>query len=266
MYKLLALDLDDTLLPTAAMETPARNLAAIRRAQDAGIYVTIATGRGYKAAYPICKQLGVQGPVIHYGGAIIMDSRTDAPLHTTEVSNELVQEALETARELGIHAHIYQGDSIICEAPSEWGAWYSARLHVPCVIDKDMRTKQWRDVPKVLFITQPEAAQKLIPVMQARFAGRLKVSGSSPGFIEFNHCGANKGSALQWVAEHMGVKQGEVVAVGDNTLDAEMIEWAGLGCAVGNAQFAIKDIANLHLPNCDDMAIEYLIDRVLLKG
>ena len=55
------------------------------------------------------------------------------------------------------------------------------------------------------------------------------------------------------------------MAVGDNSLDAEMIQWAGLGCAVGNAQEDIKQIADLVLPDCKDMAIEYLIDQVLLK-
>ena len=63
MYKLLVLDIDDTLAPSGAREVPARNLAAIQRAREAGIFVTVSTGRGYFASSYIWKQLKIQGPV-----------------------------------------------------------------------------------------------------------------------------------------------------------------------------------------------------------
>ena len=82
MYQLLVLDIDDTLT-LSPYDVPAENLAAIRRAQAAGIYVTIATGRGYLGSAAIRKAIGMQGPVINYGGAVIHDTRTDATILQT---------------------------------------------------------------------------------------------------------------------------------------------------------------------------------------
>ncbi len=265
MYKLLVLDIDDTLAISGAKEVPPRNLAAIDRARKAGIYVTVATGRGYFASSYIWKQLNIQGPVINYGGAIIMDTRTGQPIYTTSIPEDLILELLNRAAELGIYAQIYQGDSVIYEKEDPYGIAYCARLNLPHQLDPELRKKHWAGTPKVLFITDDARAKALIPVFQKEYAGRLKVSGSSQGFIEFNHPAAHKGSAMAKIAEYFGIPQEETVAVGDNSLDAEMIQWAGLGCAVGNAQEDIKQIADLVLPDCKDMAIEYLIDQVLLK-
>lgn len=266
MYKLLVLDIDDTLTPASSREVPARNLAAIRRAQAAGIHVTVATGRGYLGSSYIWQQTGIKGPVINYGGAIIMDTRTDKPLYTTEVPPELVAEVLELAAEQGIYAQVYQGDAVIYEKSCAYSEAYVSKLGLPHWEDPDLRRKEWKDVPKVLFITETERAKELIPVFEAQYEGKLKVSGSSKGFIEFNHPSAHKGSAAAIVAEYFGVSREETVAVGDNSLDLEMLRWAGLGCAVGNAQPDILAAADLVLPRCEDMAIEYLVDHVLLKG
>lgn len=266
MYKLLVLDIDDTLVPSGSREIPPRNLAAIRRAQEAGIHVTVATGRGYKGSSYIWRQMGIRGPVINYGGAIIMDTRTDQPLHTTEVSGEMVQEILSLAAEQAMYVHIYQGDAVVYEKPCQYSEAYVSRLGLPHWADPDIRRKQWRDVPKVLIITERDKARELIPVLQKQYEGKLKVSGSSAGYIEFNHPDAHKASAAAIVADYFGISPGETAAVGDNSLDMEMIRWAGLGCAVGNAQGDILAAADLVLPECGNMAIEYLIDSVLLKG
>lgn len=266
MYKLLVLDIDDTLTATSSREIPARNLAAIRRAQQAGINVTVATGRGYLASSYIWRLMGIQGPVINYGGAIVMDTRTDKPIHTTQVPPDLVKEILDFAKDAGMHVHIYQGDAVVYEKDCVHGEAYAKRLGLPHWTDPDIRHKQWQNVPKVLIITEDAQAKRLIPVLQAQYAGKLKVSASSPGFIEFNSPQAHKGSATAFVASYLGYTQAETVAVGDNSLDLEMIRWAGLGCAVGNAQPEIQAAADLVLPECKDMAIEYLIDNVLLKG
>lgn len=266
MYKLLVLDIDDTLAPSGSREVPLRNLMAIRRAREAGLFVTVATGRGYLGSSYIWKQLEIEGPVINYGGAIIMDTRTGRPSHTTAVPPALVWEVLDQAKEMGIYAHIYQGDCVVYETPSPYADEYCARLGLPFKIDPCLREKQWEDVPKVLLIAGEEQAKALIPAFQRQYAGRLKVSGSSSGFIEFNHPGAHKGSATAKVAESLGAGRAETVAVGDNSLDKEMIEWAGLGCAVGNAQPDILAAADMVLPRCEDMAVEYLVDKVLLKG
>ncbi|MEG1547576.1 MAG: Cof-type HAD-IIB family hydrolase [Clostridia bacterium] len=265
MYKLLALDIDDTLT-NMARAVPTSNIEAINRAQAAGVFVTVATGRGYHGSSHIWKQLNIHGPVINYGGAIVMDSNTDTMLYSTAVTPELVIEALEFAHELGVHSQLYQGDGIVCENENAYAQKYVSFLDLKMDIDPDIRKKSWNNVPKVLYITDAENAERLMPIIAKRFEDRLKVSASKPGFIEINHKDAHKGSAVAWVAQYMGIPQEQVVAIGDNTLDSEMIKWAGLGVAVGNAYQSVKDIADIIAPDCADNAVAWVIDNVILKG
>ncbi len=262
MIKLLAIDIDNTLTNEPS-SVPSANYHAIRRAIERGVYVTLATGRGHLGATPIIRALHLEGLVICYGGAIIVDAQSGAPLMTTEVKNALLQESLALADEIGVHAQIYQGDCIVCAADDVYTRRYTERLGLPVRIEPRIREMEWHHVPKVLWIAEPAKAEALIPQMQAHFEGRLKVSGSSPGFVEFNMLGVDKGTGLARLAAHLGFAREEVAAIGDNTLDAEMIEWAGLGAAVGDAKEEIKALADVVTPACGDCGVAWLIDKLL---
>ena len=263
MYKLLVLDIDDTL--TLSSHTiPAENLAAIRRAQAAGIYVTIATGRGYFGSRSIREAIGMDGPVINYGGAVINDARTGKPVFHTSLPPALVQELLCLGRELGVHAHLYQGDTIVYAQENPYAERYYKFLDLPHKVDPDVCEKRWENVPKVLFIAEDDRVQALIPGLLERYAGRAKVSGSKAGFIEFNDANAHKGSAVAWLADHMGIAREEVAVVGDNLLDLEMIQWAGLGAAVANGHPDVLAAADMVIPACGENGVAWFIDNVIL--
>jgi Cof subfamily protein (haloacid dehalogenase superfamily) len=263
-FKIFAMDIDDTLL-SGISKISERNLSAVRRAQSAGVFVTIATGRNPLGSKNIWEALGIRGPIINFGGAMITDTRTGEVLHTTSVENEQVQEILEIAKDLSLHAQIYQKSGIVYEKESDYAISYADALGIPRTIDPDIRKKRWQNVPKVLMFAEPERAKKLIPELQKHFEGRIKVSASKPTFIEFNHISSNKGTALEKLAGLMGAVQNETSAIGDNTLDEEMIAWAGLGAAVGNAQPGIKAIADVITPDCDKDGVAWLIDHYLLE-
>lgn len=265
MIKLFVTDIDNTLTEQA-FTVPQPNLDAIARAKSAGVYVTVATGRGYLGASTILDAIKPNCPVICYGGAVIADADTAEPVFVSEIGNELVQEALSLADEMGIHAHIYQGDTIVSETDDFYTHRYVERLHLPVRIDPMLRKKVWHAVPKVLWITSEEEAVRVIPMLRERFAGRLKISGSSPGFVEFNTLGVDKGTGVARLAAHLGVAREEVAAAGDNTLDLEMIEWAGLGAAVSDGKASVKEIADVITPACADCGVAWLIDEYILKG
>ncbi|OQB24686.1 MAG: Sugar phosphatase YidA [Firmicutes bacterium ADurb.Bin182] len=264
-YKILAMDIDDTLL-SGTSEISACNMQAIRKAQEAGVFVTIATGRNPLGSQNIWKALNIKGPIINFGGAMITDTRTGKILHTTSIENEQVQEILEMAVSLSLHAQIYQGSGIVYERENAVAISYAEALKIPHTVDPDIRKKKWDNVPKVLMFAEPGRVEKLIPELQKHFDGRIKVSASKPTFIEFNHISSNKGTALAKLCEIMDVRRDETAAIGDNTLDEEMIEWAGLGAAVGNAQPRIKAIADVITPGCDDDGVAWLINNCLLGG
>ncbi len=263
-YKALFLDIDDTLIGNDK-QISSGNLAAIRRAQDAGIFVTIATGRGYKGASSIWKKLDIQGPVIVYGGACIMNTITDESMFMGSIDPKLIREVLNCSKEWGLHAQLYQGDTVIFEKESEFSVRYTSFLNLPFQVDPMIREKDWYNVPKVLVYAEPgEQEAEMIKRYSSRFADRMEVASSKPGYIELNRFGANKGTAVLHTADLMGILPAETVAVGDNTLDYQMIQMAGLGVCVGNGQQAIKDIADVIAPACEEDGVAWVIDHIML--
>lgn len=263
--KLLVTDIDETLVHMTGPVSKA-NLEAIEAARAEGVYVTLATGRGYYGALRVIEQLGLDTYIINYGGAMIVDSKTGEPVFMTELDNEYVQEIMKMAREMDLHAHLYQGDCIVYEKPHTYADRYVAALNLPHKLDPDLASKVWTAVPKVLVITEPERVSELLPMFQAHFKGRVSVSASSPGFIEFNRLGANKGTAVEFLAKTLGVEREDVACIGDNTLDYEMIEYAGVGAVVENGNEKLKSIADLILPPCTEDAVAYFINNYVLDG
>ena len=263
--KLLALDADDTLVYDISRLSE-EDRQAVLKAQEAGVMVTLATGRGFLASTPVWKAVGIQGPVINYGGALVTDTRTGECLHATEIPNQIIQEIFSIAEEEGFYAQLYQGDTVITLREHFCAKAYGERLGVPVKIDPELRSRQWSKVPKVLYIVEPERAASVIGRMQKHFAGRLKVSGSSPGFVEFNDPKAHKGAALEWLAQSCGIPQENVAAMGDNTLDLEMIQWAGVGVAMGNALPVVKEAADMIAPACRENGVAWFINEYILKG
>lgn len=262
--KLLALDIDDTLVYRAGRVSE-RNLKAIAAAREAGVYVTLATGRGYFGSSRVVKELGLDTYIVNYGGAMINDAKTGLPVFTTELENELVQEIMAMADEMGLHSHLYQGDGIVCSKPHPYANKYVSLLDLPFEVDPELQNKVWKNVPKVLIITEPERVEKLLPIFEKHFEGRVCVSASSPGFIEFNRLGANKGTAVAWIADKLGIDRSEVAAMGDNTLDYEMIEYAGTGAVVENGNEVLKAIADVIVPPCTEDGVAHFIERFILN-
>ncbi|MBO4879159.1 MAG: excinuclease ABC subunit UvrC [Clostridia bacterium] len=263
--KMLVMDIDDTLVYRSGPVSE-ENMRAIAKARAAGVYVTLATGRGYFGSSRVVKQLGLDTYVINYGGAMITDAKTEKPLFTTELDNAYVQEILAMADEMGLHAHLYQGDCIVYGKPHHYAEMYVAALDLPHKLEPDIRSIVWKNVPKVLIITEPERVAELLPVFQKHFEGRVAVSGSSPGFIEFNRLGANKGAAVALLAEKLGFRREEVAAIGDNTLDYEMIEYAGLSAVVENGNEKLKAIADVIVPACTENGVAFFIENYILPG
>ncbi len=263
--KLIALDIDGTLTnqPDKVSE---RNRSAIQRAKDAGVFVILATGRGRIATRPIWKELDLHGPSIQYGGAMIADIDSERPLMMHALPPEVIREVLEYSVEQGIHAQIYLDDVVIFEKTSAFAERYVARHHIPYKVDPDLRKKTFHDVPKILAFAEIDRQEEVLAAYRHRFQGIAQVSRSSPGFIEINCLGITKGSALEELSKMLGVSRSEVAAVGDNYLDQEMIEWAGLGACVADGAASVKAVADIVIPTCDEDGVATMIEQYVLKN
>lgn len=262
--RLIALDIDQTLTSQRDTISP-RNLAAIRAAQDAGVFVTIATGRGFLSSKKIWSALAINGPTIQYGGAMLVHAPDGAPIKISALPPELVSDALDVAHSLGIHAQIFDGDTVIAEADNDFFRFYRGRTNLPFRIDPSLRQQRHDRVPKVLAYAEPDLAPALRQQMQAALGDRASVTISQPGFIEINGNGISKADALKQMSELMHISQQEIAAIGDSTLDLSMIRWAGYGVCVANGTEEVLAEADIIVPSCDEDGVAYFIEQYVLQ-
>lgn len=264
MIRLIALDIDDTLVVSGKPVSP-RNAEAIQKAREKGVRIVIATGRPYMGTLPILKQLGLDEPVINYGGALVSDGSTGKPLYTHYLSGEEVRACFSAADRYGLHVQIYNGDEVLFR---EWNAFteaYTNVMHLPYKIDPDLLESDLiLTTPKVLMYTKPETVPEMIRNMKKLLPDSVTILTSKPGFLEIGSIHVNKATALEWIAGDLGIKREEVAAIGDNTLDLSMIQWAGVGCCVANGGEEIKAASDRLLPSCADDGVAYYIETEIL--
>ena len=256
--KLLALDIDDTLVSTGKL--PSERLKhAIRLAEQNGVTVVLATGRGFLGSKKIRESLSVYGPLIHYGGAVVSDGRTGEHLFVNYLRPEDVITAFAIADTYGIHAQIYEEDTVVFRKGNAFTKQYTGISNLPFIEDPDLLYRPLDNIPKVLYAVDPKREAELYREIRALLPKHISVLCSKPGFIEIGSTSSTKGSALEKVAAMLDIPREEVTAIGDNTLDLDMIEWAGTGVCVANANPQVKEKADLIIGSCEnDGVAEYL--------
>jgi hydroxymethylpyrimidine pyrophosphatase-like HAD family hydrolase len=121
-------------------------------------------------------------------------------------------------------------------------------------------------VTKLLFVAEPEIVGPTLAELQRAVGDRLVTTRSHQLFGELTALGVSKGRALAELAQQLGIPQAAVVAIGDQENDLEMVAWAGLGLAMGNAIPALKAIANQTIPSIDDAGVAWAIEHLLLDA
>jgi Cof subfamily protein (haloacid dehalogenase superfamily) len=261
MMKLLALDIDDTLVGTGKLPSD-RLKRAVRLAESNGVTAVLATGRGFLGTKTIRERLSLYGPLIHYGGAVVSDGKTGKHLFENFLRPEDVVTAFAIADAFQIHAQIYEGDTVVFRKANAFTERYTGILNLPFIEDPDLLYRPLDCIPKVLFAVDPAREADLYREIRALLPQHLSVLCSKPGFIEVGSVNATKGSALAWVASMLGIDRADVTAIGDNTLDLDMIEWAGTGVCVANGSPLVKEKADLVIGSCDDDGVAAYLESV----
>ncbi len=263
-YKLVAIDLDGTLLPDDLQVRP-RVHRAIRRALDAGVHVTLATGRAFPDTARYALELGIDVPVICYQGGLIQDPRTGRVLYRAMMDRELAKEAVELAARGDLDLNLYVGDEIFVTRLRHDEDFYQKWFGLPVHPVEDLRTALADHPIKFIIIAEEAEADRIHRVWKAHFEGRLNIVRSHRLFVEGNPLGVSKGDALARLAAHLGVSQEETIAIGDNDNDRTMIAWAGLGVAMGNAPASLQAIADFVAPPVTQDGVAEVLERFILR-
>ena len=265
-YRLLATDVDDTLLPHAGGISD-RVRMAISRARADGILVTLASGRTFGDTLKYAHELGIDLPLISHQGALVKHPLSGEILHEDLLPIEIMREVILFCRERDLHLNVYIDDETFMEKTGEEFELYSAlsrktQRPVPDLLDvlTRMPTKF------IIVSTSAEINDATLPLVRTHFAGRLSVLRSHPVLIEGVMSTVSKGRALAVLADYLGVRQMETAAIGDNENDMEMLAWAGLGMAMGNAASEVQAVADCVLPPISEDGAAYGIERYILNN
>lgn len=249
MIRLVAIDMDDTTLQNDHTLSP-RTIQAIKDAQHAGITVVPATGRAAVSVLPFAQQMGLDGPVISYQGAMV---QTFTPKNEIWVQHmipvDTIKAVLEILEPYGTYIHAYNQGGIIFEKHCEYSDAYTQLAGINGRAVGDLKKAIDQPQIKLLSMMQPDLATQLQIQLSKLFKDELTVTISKPEFLEFTHPKANKGHALEYVANRLGIAQQHTAAIGDSLNDISMIRWAGLGCAVDNARPELMQVADRIIPS-----------------
>lgn len=269
MIRLLALDLDGTLMDDDMVIKGSRVPRAIARAQERGVVVTLATGRMFDFVLPFARDLGITAPLICYQGGLIQAPDSRVPLYRATMDPSLVREVLEWRaryrRQLKLV--LYADGDIFLDEKWHPETFYRDMLGERLVWVEDLGTvlEHHEPVKFVLFV-EPHEAEQVKMEMQRRFEGRIELTRSHALIVEGNPLGVSKGDALRRLAAHLGIPRAQVMAVGDQDNDVPMIAWAGLGVAMGNGSPATKAAADWIAPPVQENGAAVAIERFIVNG
>jgi Cof subfamily protein (haloacid dehalogenase superfamily) len=264
MYRMIAIDMDDTLLTDERTITPG-TIDAIKKAIDKGVIVTLATGRMFPSALPFASQLGLDVPLITYQGAIVKSMTGEPIMYDRYVTSEIARRIIDIAREKNMHLQVYQDDILYSPEDNEKIRSYSEISGVPYTIEEDLHRLAEHGFTKMLYYDEPEVIDKLEEELRKEFGDLAHITKSKPYFLEIMHPEANKGLAVLHLAETFGIDRSEIIGIGDSYNDLDLIEMAGLGVAMGNAPEDVKKIADYVTLSNNEEGVRHVIEKFVLQ-
>lgn len=263
MYKLVAIDLDDTLLDDDRRISPA-TARALEQAVNRGIAVTLATGRMFASAVKVAEQLGLNVPLITYQGSLVKNAQTGEVLYERHVPAEAVEQISGICRETGLHLQAYVDDRLYVREDNDKVRSYSENSGIPYHVEPDFGQILQKPQTKLLIVDDPVVLDGWLVRFRELFGESVQVTKSKPKFLEFTHPEGTKGHALRFLAGYFGCSMEETLAIGDSWNDRDMIEAAGLGIAMGNAVPELKALADYIAPSNREEGVRHAIERFLL--
>ena len=231
-------------------------------AQAAGVRVVVVTGRMFRSVRPYLEQLGLDGPVVCYQGAVVAEPG-GVFLRHEPIAVELARETIAAVVAEGYGPNCYVDDELYVASVTAHSRAYAEFQHIPVHEVGDLEA--WLDKPptKLVCVGDPIELDGLEARMKARFDGRLFISKSLPHFLEFASPDVTKGTGLRFAAEHVGFSTERTVAFGDGENDVELLQCAGYAVAVANAHARVLETADFVCPRDSEDGVAQVIEAYL---
>ena len=266
-YKLLVLDIDGTLT-NEKKEITRHTKQTILRMQKAGVKVVLASGRPAYGVEPTARELELEqygGFILSYNGGRIVDCSTGRTIYEKTIPHKLMGGIYGQVHDLNAALMTYEGDRIITEKPQD------AYVAKESFINK-MKVKgvgNFLDyvtfpVVKCLVAADGGYLETVEDKLVGSFGSQLSIFRSEPYFLEIMPKDIDKASSLERLCLQLGLERAEIAACGDGLNDISMIQYAGLGIAMANAQEAVKRVCDFVTKSNEEEGVAYAIDRFIL--
>jgi Cof subfamily protein (haloacid dehalogenase superfamily) len=262
---LVACDLDGTLL-AADLVIRERTRHAVGAARAAGIRVAIATGRMFRSALPYARSAGIVEPIICYQGAAVVEPETREFLRHEPIPLPAARDAIAAVQQLGYTLNAYVDDELYVAAVTPEAERYAVFQNLEIHAVGDLLAWLSQPPTKLVAVGEPEQMDALKATVVPLLGDRLHISKSLPIFLEFSRKGITKGSGLAFLASQLRIERARVVAFGDAENDIELLEWAGYGVAVANADAGIRAVADLVCPSAEEEGVAQVLEAFLARS
>lgn len=262
--KALVLDIDGTLTNSKKEVTPATK-AAIRETMKKGHKVILASGRptpGMRRYESELELAAYGGYLLSFNGARIVDCKTGDILYQRILPLSLLPGLYQFAKQNGCGLITYLGSDVISAFEPDPYVELEARINgLPIRVEKEFVSFVDFDINKCLMTADPAIAPALEKQLQEKYGSMASIYRSEPFFIEIMPQNVDKAASLEQVLPVMGVTVENTVCCGDGFNDIPMIKYAGVGVAMGNAQAAVKEVADVITATNDEDGLVQVIEK-----
>ena len=268
-YKMIVLDVDGTLLNNDRIIT-ARMRTTLIKVQQMGIRIVLASGRPTYGVLPLAKELEMDrhdGYILSYNGGQIISVQTGDVLFEKRVKVEMLPYLERKANKNKFSIFTYYGDTIYTNNISDEHIIHEAELNTMRLKEVENFSEEVTFFPyKCMIVSDDEnALVSLENHWKKRLAGELDVFRSEKYFLEIVPPFIDKANTLSVLLEMLGVASENVVAIGDGVCDVTMIQMAGLGVAMGNAQTSVKACADYVTLTNEEDGVSLAIENVIIS-
>ncbi len=290
MYKLVAIDLDGTLL-TSTGEVTENTRIALTKAKEQGVEIVLSSGRPISSTESLAVELGVDNYLISGNGAAVFDVKEQEIIYDRFLNKDQVLKIAKLCEENSFFYNVYTEDEVIASSLNYNVLFYhkenvkkieEKRTHINIVQNiaeyieqsgKDRFLKMTVcDESRFIFNNIIKRLKEIdgIDVLEVEYMSRKKIKSGTDDvdiqyyYTEITNENVNKWTAIEFLLDKLKIKPEEVMAIGDNMNDIEMIEGAGLGIVMGNSNPKMKEIADkIVSDNNSDGVLEAINQYVL---
>ncbi|HIZ70421.1 MAG TPA: Cof-type HAD-IIB family hydrolase [Candidatus Atopostipes pullistercoris] len=270
MYKLIACDLDETLL-NSENKVSQKNIEAIKKADAQGVKFVLATGRGYATVQGTLEEIGLKDKkdeyVISFNGGAVTENKDNQLLHFQGISFDFASELYKRGQDYDVAIHVYTQEEVyVYNLVEKERKHLKTKMDVIEITDKNLDFLKGQPIAKVLYMNTDREYLNQIEEDLKDITQNSNVTYSSNRYIEFNDKGVNKGAGITFLADHLGLDISQTIAIGDNFNDLAMLETAGLSIGVQNMVPELKEKMDyVTEANHNESAIAEVIEKFILN-